>query len=350
MHSFQIPPRLVLIGDAAAFVGTTPRAIRHYHQIGLLPERERGSDGRRRYGSEEIIRLLWIRRMADAGIALDDIRAAFADVTPVAAAPHEGATSDEAVTPESAGIPDVLARLEATLAAQEAELQRKRVAVHRMRSLGRRRGLLDGLVSDRLANAPEHAIRQDDLDVLLVTERIFGPLGAAIQAGRFVALALHPELRAESDRLDAAEEALDDTVAVDDPLVATLAAERHAFESALMRVVEESGQLEEDEAIAAEWDAMHPSDAGVPDRSSGSASRATIAAQTIRTMPYDFSAARIRCMEIAVQLGASATTEISRARPDDQGRLWRQGQRPRRPRAVPRTHGLDGSVAPSGAG
>lgn len=315
MHSFPTPPRLVLIGDAAAFVGTTPRAIRHYHQIGLLPERERGSDGRRRYGSEEIIRLLWIRRMADAGIALDDIRAAFADATPAAA------TSDEAVTPDSAGIPDVLARLEATLAAQEAELQRKRVAVHRMRSLGSRRGLLDGLVSDRLANAPEHAIRQDDLDVLLVTERIFGPLGAAIQAGRFVALALHPELRAESDRLDAAEEALDDTVAVDDPLVATLAAERHAFESALMRVIEESGQLEEDEAIAAEWDAMHPSDAGVPDRSPGSASRATSAAQTIRRMPYDFSAARIRCMEIAVQLGASATTEISRARPDDQGRL-----------------------------
>ena len=48
MHPFPTPPRQVLIGDAAAFVGITPRAIRHYPQVGLLPERERGSDGRRR--------------------------------------------------------------------------------------------------------------------------------------------------------------------------------------------------------------------------------------------------------------------------------------------------------------
>ncbi len=40
-----LPPRRVTIGAAAAFVGTTPRAIRHYHGIGLLPEPERGADG-----------------------------------------------------------------------------------------------------------------------------------------------------------------------------------------------------------------------------------------------------------------------------------------------------------------
>ncbi|MCO8271065.1 MerR family DNA-binding transcriptional regulator [Actinoplanes sp. TRM 88003] len=44
-HSFVMPPRLVKIGDAAVFAGTTPRAIRHYHQIGLLPEPERGGAG-----------------------------------------------------------------------------------------------------------------------------------------------------------------------------------------------------------------------------------------------------------------------------------------------------------------
>ena len=84
MFSSHIP-RQVKIGDAAAFVGTTPRAIRHYHEIGLLPEPERGSDDRRRYGYDEMIRLLWIRRMADAGIALDDIRDAFADTAPAGA-------------------------------------------------------------------------------------------------------------------------------------------------------------------------------------------------------------------------------------------------------------------------
>ncbi|MCJ1673709.1 MerR family transcriptional regulator [Rathayibacter sp. VKM Ac-2929] len=289
MHPFPTPPREVLIGDAAAFVGVTPRGIRHYHQVGLLPERERGGDGRRRYGYEEIIRLLWIRRMAEAGIALDDVRDAFAG-----AAPDSADGADE--------VADVLARLEDTLAAQEAELQRQRASVQRMRSLGSRLGLLDDLVSGRLEGAPEGSLRQDDLDVLLVTERVFGPLGAAIQAGRFAALAAHPELRAASDRVDAAEEALDDTVAVDDPRVAQVAAERHAFETELLRVCVESGQLEEDDALADAWDERHPpEDAETP--APAADARARSAADVIRSLPYDFSPARVRCMELAVQLG-----------------------------------------------
>lgn len=297
MHPFPTPPRQVLIGDAAAFVGTTPRAVRHYHQLGLLPERERGSDGRRRYGYAEIIRLLWIRRMADAGIALDDIRGAFAGAAP------DGAGDEHDVD-------GVLARLEDTLAAQEAELRRKRGAVERMRTLGSRLGLLDDIVSRRLQAAPEGLLRQGDLDTLLVTERVFGPLGAVAQAGRFLALALHPELRAESDRIDLAEGALDDTVAVDDPRVARVAAERHAFETALMRVIEESGQLEEDDAIFDAWDELHPpGDADAvsePDAADGA--RVRSASEVIRSMPYDFSPAQLRCMELAVQLGAATST------------------------------------------
>ncbi len=202
MYSSFIPPRQIKIGDAAAFVGTTPRAIRHYHEIGLVPEPVRGGDDRRRYGYEDMIRLLWIRKMADAGVALDDIRDAFADT------PSAGADSDD-------GIAGILERLEETLLAQEAELRRQRTAVQRMRTEGSRMGLLSGVVTSRLKSLPEGSLRQADLDSLLVTERIFGPLGAAVQATRFIALATHPALREESDRVDAAEEALDDTVAVD---------------------------------------------------------------------------------------------------------------------------------------
>ena len=127
MHPFPAPPRQVQIGDAAAFVGITPRSIRHYHQIGLLPERERGADGRRRYGYGEIIRLLWIRRMADAGIALDDIRDAFDGGAPGGAASGGvasggGAPGGPASDGAAEGIADVLARLEDALAAQEADL------------------------------------------------------------------------------------------------------------------------------------------------------------------------------------------------------------------------------------
>lgn len=233
--------------------------------------------------------------MTDAGIALDDIRDAF-----------DGAASDGGGGDEVA---DVLGRLEESLKAQEAELRRKRSAVQRMRRLGSRRGLLDDLVSERLERAPEGSLRQDDLDALLVTERIFGPLGAVIQAGRFLALALHPELRAESDRVSAAEEALDDTVAVDDPRVAQVARERHAFETTLLRVIEESGRNAEDEAIIAAWDESHPDgNVEASDSQAPEGVRARNAAEVIRSMPYDFSPARLRCMEMVVRLGTAEAT------------------------------------------
>ncbi|MGE6738572.1 MerR family transcriptional regulator, partial [Streptomyces sp. NPDC059900] len=195
MPSSFVPPRRVKIGDAAAFAGSTPRAIRHYHEIGLLPEPERGGDDRRRYGYEDMIRLLWIRKMADAGIALDDIRDAFA----------AGAVS--AGTDGGDGFAGVLERLEESLAEQEAELRRQRRAVARMRTEGSRMGLLSDVVTARLKSLPEGCLRQADLDTLLVTERIFGPLGAAVQATRFAVLATHPALRKDADRIDEAEEA-----------------------------------------------------------------------------------------------------------------------------------------------
>lgn len=300
MHASFVPPRQVRIGDAAAFVGTTPRAIRHYHEIGLLPEPERGADGRRRYGYEDMIRLLWIRRMADAGIALEDIRDSF----------QTGTTSGGAEG--GGGVADVLERLEETLTEREAELRRQRAAVERMRTEGSRMGLLSDFVTDRLRNLPEGALRQADLDALLVTERIFGPLGAAVQATRFIALATHPTLREDSDRVDAAEEALDDGVAVDDPRVARVAAERHAFESALHAVIEESGLDEDDDALFDAWDALHPDpardgededDAGSGRREEGSMS----AVEAVGKMPYDFSPARQRCMELALELSFQGT-------------------------------------------
>ncbi|WP_130797387.1 MerR family transcriptional regulator [Streptomyces otsuchiensis] len=294
MHPSFMPPRQVKIGDAAAFVGSTPRAIRHYHQIGLLPEPERGGDGRRRYEYEDMIRLLWIRKMADAGIALDDIRDAFTSGTASA-----GADSGE-------GVAGILERLEQTLAEQEEKLRRQRTAVQRMRTEGSRMGLLSDFVTERLKSLPEGSLRQEDLDILLVTERIFGPLGAAVQATRFVALAARPTLREDSDRIDEAEEALDDSVAVDDPRVAHVAAERHAFESALNAFIEESGlDVAEDDLFDA-WDTLHPEDSedeagpGSGRREAGSMS----AGEAIGKMPYDFSPARLRCLELTAELFA----------------------------------------------
>ncbi|KQU53336.1 MerR family transcriptional regulator [Rhodococcus sp. Leaf278] len=283
MFSSFTPPRHVTIGGAAAFAGTTPRAIRHYHQIGLFPEPERGSDDRRRYGYDEMIQLLWIRRMADAGIALDDIRDAFADAA--------GTTDTD--------VAHILERLEGSLVARQAELERQRTAVQRMRQKGSRVGLLSDVVGDRLADLREGTLRQDDLDTLLVTERIFGALGASVQASRFIALAARPDLREHSDRVDAAEEALDDSVAVDDPRVAVVAAERHAFETTLRAVIESSGLAQADDARFDTWDEVHPGP------SDGVACGSTSLTDAVQMMPYDFSAARLRCMELALELDES---------------------------------------------
>ncbi|MEU3902428.1 MerR family transcriptional regulator [Streptomyces goshikiensis] len=285
--------RQARIGDVAALVGTTPRAIRHYHDMGLIHEPRRGGDGRRRYGFQDVVRLLWIRKMADAGIALDDIRDAFTTTVAVVGTGKS----------EGDGIEAALARLEETLAAQEAKLARQRARVQRMRAEGSRMGLLSEAVTGRLKNLPEGSLRQADLDALLVTERIFGPLGAAVQASRFIALATHPEIRAESDRLDAAEEALDDTVAVDDPRVAETAAQRHAFEEFLMTVIEESGVAEEEAALLDALDIAHPEgteDTLEPDAKDGGMS----AFEAVTKLPHDFSPARVRCAELAQELAA----------------------------------------------
>ncbi|MFB8351425.1 MerR family transcriptional regulator [Streptomyces niveus] len=279
------------IGDVAALVGTTPRAIRHYHDMGLIPEPGRGADGRRRYGFQDVVRLLWIRKMADAGIALDDIREAF---TTTEAGTGTGESDGD-------GIEATLARLEEALAAQETELARRRARVQRMRAEGSRMGLLSEAVTGRLKNLPEGSLRQADLDTLLVTERIFGPLGAAVQASRFIALATRPELRAESDRVDTAEEALDDTVAVDDPRVAATAAQRHAFEETLMTMIEESGIAEDEAALLDALDAAHPEDAEdtpEPEAKGGGMS----AFEAVTKLPHDFSPAQVRCAELAQEL------------------------------------------------
>lgn len=292
MPSPFVPPRHVLIGDAAAFVGTTPRAIRHYHDIGLLPEPPRGADDRRRYGYDDMVRLLWIRTMADAGLALDDIRDAFDGAAPAGDVARADADRD---------VEDVLERLEASLAAKEAELQRQRAAVRSMRARGSRTGLLSDLVADRLAPLPAGALRESDLDDLLVTERMLGPLGAAFRASRFIALATHPDLREEADRVEAAEAELDDTVAVDDPRVAEVAAARHAVERELDAVVERSGLAADEEALFAAWDAQHPVSA-----TEGSTCTRGEGSMTLldasRLLPYDLSPARLRCLELAEEL------------------------------------------------
>src|SRR5579875_2364932 len=61
---------MLTIGQLAAYAGVTVRAVRHYHQIGLLPEPERDASGYRRYGATAVVSLIKIRTLASAGVPL----------------------------------------------------------------------------------------------------------------------------------------------------------------------------------------------------------------------------------------------------------------------------------------
>ena len=64
---------MLTIGQLAAYAGVTVRAVRHYHQIGLLPEPERDASGYRRYGATAVVSLIKICTLANAGVPLSQI-------------------------------------------------------------------------------------------------------------------------------------------------------------------------------------------------------------------------------------------------------------------------------------
>jgi MerR family transcriptional regulator, repressor of the yfmOP operon len=67
---------MLKIGDVARLVGTTPRTIRYYEEIGLLPTTAgRPSGGHRAYGEADVERLREILRLKELlGVSLDQLR------------------------------------------------------------------------------------------------------------------------------------------------------------------------------------------------------------------------------------------------------------------------------------
>jgi DNA-binding transcriptional MerR regulator len=65
---------MLTIGQLASYAGVTTRAVRHYHQIGLLLEPERDASGYRTYDAGAVVRLIRIRTLAEAGVPLARVR------------------------------------------------------------------------------------------------------------------------------------------------------------------------------------------------------------------------------------------------------------------------------------
>jgi DNA-binding transcriptional MerR regulator len=66
---------MLTIGQLAAYVGVTVRAVRHYHQCGLLAEPLRDASGYRCYDAQAVVDLIRIKTLSDAGVPLTQIDA-----------------------------------------------------------------------------------------------------------------------------------------------------------------------------------------------------------------------------------------------------------------------------------
>ena len=66
------------IGDAAAAAGVTPKMIRHYETLGLIPEADRTEAGYRLYGEREVAMLRFIRQSRGLGFSTKQIESLLA--------------------------------------------------------------------------------------------------------------------------------------------------------------------------------------------------------------------------------------------------------------------------------
>ncbi|EFL14874.1 MerR family transcriptional regulator [Streptomyces sp. C] len=188
------------IGEIAALVGLTTRAVRHYHHVGLLPEPERRPNGYRAYTVRDAVLLARVRRLTELGLGLDEVRDVLAD---------------------DAGreLADVLHELDADLARQEAELAERRRRLAVLLAAGPADGepvspaLAALLAKAPATDSPAAAKDREHLTLLDATgaagEELYSVLGR---------LAADPAVLALYERLDELADA-----AVDDPRIGPLA-------------------------------------------------------------------------------------------------------------------------------
>ena len=62
------------IGEVAEITGLSPRTLRYYEELGLLPGVRRRAGGRRVYRADEIERLRFIQRLKALGLALAEVK------------------------------------------------------------------------------------------------------------------------------------------------------------------------------------------------------------------------------------------------------------------------------------
>lgn len=126
---------MLTISQLASYAGVTPRAVRHYHQIGLLPEPERDHSGYRSYDASAVARLIRIHTLADAGVPLARVQELLdASAEEFAAAVEE---IDKDLRAQARRLQDTRKRLARLAAGEHLALPQSVVAyLDRLRDLG----------------------------------------------------------------------------------------------------------------------------------------------------------------------------------------------------------------------
>ncbi|WP_410813470.1 MerR family transcriptional regulator [Micromonospora sp. 067-2] len=141
--------------EIAQLAGTSLRAVRHYHDIGLLEQPHRRANGYKQYGVAHLVRILRIKRLTELGFSLSQI----------------------AAMPDTEDHPaEALRTLDAELAATIERLQRARVEL----GLILRQAAPTDLPSEFTAATAVTNLPTADRSFVTVLSRVLGP--QALQA------------------------------------------------------------------------------------------------------------------------------------------------------------------------
>lgn len=183
---------MLTIGQLAQAAGTTPRAVRHYHALALLPEPERRANGYRAYDTTALLRLARIRRLRQLGLSLPEVRDALAG-------------------PDEQELTAVLHELVADLERQEAQLRAQRARLSVL--LARERDLTASTVVAELLAQIRSVVPDEDLvareaERLELVEAVSDPEQFGLLAARYRTMLADPEQVARGVALTRRFEAL----------------------------------------------------------------------------------------------------------------------------------------------
>lgn len=135
--------------EVAELAGTTLRAVRHYHDLGLLPVPERAVNGYKSYQTAHLVRLLEIRRLSSIGIPLAQIAT---------------------MSPSTDDFDETLAEVEAELDSRIEKLEKAREEIQTLR-----REPMETLLPHELAIAAKEAeVSDSDRSLYAVVSQVGG--------------------------------------------------------------------------------------------------------------------------------------------------------------------------------